>query len=176
MKQQWRFRGVVACLLAAGLGLSPAIVAAHGPKSEGTYVTTAPVEVKAGPADGYRTIRRFRQGTTFEIVGKEGAWLKVQLAEHGKHLGYIDQRLAAIKDHHVSDFSPRSAIPAAYVTTAPISVRQGPGEDFPIVATRPTGTNIVVIGLEGEWLRIASGHGSPPEYVSRRSTSVEHAD
>jgi len=151
---------------------------AHGLRSEGTYVTTGPVDVKAGPNEGYETVRRFRKGTTFEIVGKEGAWLKVQLAEHEARFGYVDNRFAAIKDHHVRHerINPRPAIPGTYLASKPINVRLGPGEEYAIVSTIPKGTKIIVVGREGEWLRIASRRGDPPSYVERRSTFLEPAD
>jgi uncharacterized protein YraI len=167
---------IVIAFVLLGFGSSPAIVMAHGLKSEGTYVTTGPVSVKAGPSDEHKTVRKFRKGTKFEVIGTDGAWLKIQLSEHGKHFGYLDQRFAAIKDHHATHIVPRPAIPAAYVTTAPISVRQGPGEHFPVVATPPAGTRIMVLRLEGDWLRIASRRNGPPAYVSRQYTFLEHAD
>jgi N-acetylmuramoyl-L-alanine amidase len=175
MKRWWRDQVVVAILLLEGLGLSPGTVTAHGPESHGTYVTSVPVDVKGGPGETYGTIRKFRKGTAFEIVGKEGGWLKVQLAEHENYFGYVHERFAATKDQHM-DINLRPAIPGTYMITAPISVRRGPGENFAVVSKLPKGTKIVVIGMEGDWLRIASKRGDPPAYVERKSTFLEHVD
>lgn len=183
---------IVAILLLGALGLAPAIAMAHGRTSQGTYVTTDPVDVKAGPNEGYETVRTFRKGTTFEIVGAEGSWLKVSLAEHESRFGYIDKRFAVVKDQHVrinarspnpaltkgqtTRINPRPAIPGTYFTTKPINARLGPGEEYSIISTIPKGTKIVIVGMEGEWLRIASKRGDPPAYVKRRTTFVEPAD
>ena len=175
MKRWWRYQVVVAILLLDGFALPPAIVTAHGPESQGTYVTTVPVDVKGGPGETYNTVRRFRKGTAFEIVGKEGGWLKVQLAEHNNHFGYVHERFAAIKDQHM-DINLRPAIPGAYLIAAPIIVRRGPGDTFAVVSKLPKGTKIIVIGMDGDWLRLASKRGDPPAYVDRRATLLEHAD
>ena len=166
---------MVAILLLGGLGLVPTVASPHGLRSEGTYVTTAQVDVKAGPDERYDTVRRFRKGTTFEAAGKHGTWLKVQLSEHEANFGYVDKRFAVIKDHHAR-IDPRPAIPGTYLTTKQIDVRLGPGNEHPIVATIPKGNKIIVVGREGDWLRIASRRGDPPVYVERKSTFVEPAD
>ena len=134
----------------------------------------------------------FGKGTTFEIAGKEGAWLKVKMAEHEDRFGYVDQRSAVPKDHHMrtnsrspSPLTPkdqqarahsRPAIPGTYLTTNPVDVRLGPSKDHSIVSTIPKGTKIIIVEREGEWLRIAARGVQPPAYVERRSTFLEPSD
>lgn len=176
MKKRRDFRLVsVALIILAVSNVPLAIVLAHGPESKGTYVTTKAVDLKGGPDQTYETVRKFRKGTTFEIVGKEKGWLKVQLSEHDLHFGYLDERFAVVSEQH-EEISLRPAIPGAYIITAPILVRRGPGDNFAAVSKLPKGTRIVVIGMDGDWLRIASKRGDPPAYVERRTTLLEHAD
>jgi uncharacterized protein YgiM (DUF1202 family) len=172
--------------------MPPAIVGAHGVHSEGTYITTHAVDLRAGPDPSYESLRKFRKGTTFEIAGREGAWLKVKIAEHEDRVGYVDQRFAVLKDHHARSHSrssisatdkdedtrlhPRPAIPGTYLTTHPVAVRLGPGNDHAIVSTIPKGTKIIIVEREGEWLRIATSRGQPPAYVERRSTFLQPSD
>ena len=112
-------------LVILAVSIAPvAIGFAHGPESKGTYVTIKAVDLKEGPGQSYETVRKFRKGTTFEIVGKEKGWLKVQLSEHHLHFGYVDERFAVVKEQH-ERISPRPAIPGAYIITAPILVRRG---------------------------------------------------
>ena len=176
MKRCRSYRVVlVGLVMLAGSSLHLSIVVAHGPESQGTYVTTKAVDLKRGPGQNYDAVRKFRKGTTFEIVGKEGGWLKVQLSEHDHHFGYIDQRSAVIKEQH-EDIILKPAIPGAYFIAAPIIVRRGPGDTFAVVSKLPKGTKIVVIGMDGGWLRLASKRGDPPKYVERRTSPLEHAD
>lgn len=176
MKKERDFRLLsIAIVVFAVCSVSPAIVVAHGPESIGTYITIKAVDLKEGPGQSYETVRKFRKGTTFEIVGKEKGWLKVQLSEHNLHFGYLEERFAVVREQ-LERISPRPAIPGAYIITVPIVVRRGPGENFAAISTLPKGTRIVVIGMDGDWLRIASKRGGPGSYVERKSTLLEHVD
>ncbi len=77
-----RAAALVAALLVTMMAVAPANVAAHGPPSQGIYVTIAIVDVKKGPGPEHETIRTFHKGKVFEIVGKQGRWLMVRLSEH----------------------------------------------------------------------------------------------
>ena len=166
---------ILAAALVAGTGAWPPAVTAHGPPSQGTYVTTAMVEVKRGPGPQYETIRTLAKGRTFEIVGKQGRWLQVRLSEHDRGDGYIDERFAVARkpDH---DAQRRFPIPGSYLTTAPADVRIGPGEQHAIVSTIPAGTRIVVVGMEANWLRLAAKRGEPPGYIERGQGRLQPAE
>jgi uncharacterized protein YraI len=165
----------VVVLCAVALGASPAGARAHGEPSLGTYATTGPVEVKRGPGPQYETIRTFAKGKLFEVITKEGAWLKVRLSEHQTSPAWVEARLAvrADLDRHPRGKQP---IPGSYLTTTVVEARTGPGASYPIVATIPKGTRIMVVGTESEWLRIASRRGDPPRYIERKQARLEPAD
>jgi N-acetylmuramoyl-L-alanine amidase len=166
---------LVVALLVAGVGAVPETVAAHGPPSQGIYVTTAVVDVKKGPGPQYETIRTLPKGKVFEIVGKQERWLMVRLSEHESTPGFVDDRFAVVKKPH-DDPQRRFPIPGTYLTMTPMDVRVGPGEQHAVVATIPKGTRVVVVGLEAHWLRIASRHGDPPRYVDRSQARLQPAD
>jgi uncharacterized protein YraI len=105
MHRLWRPDVIIEILVLVGLGMPPEIVMAHGAASAGTYVTTARVEIKAGPDERHESLRSFRKGTTFQIVGEEGRWLKVKIAEHEDRYGYIDRRFAVVKDPHSAELT-----------------------------------------------------------------------
>ena len=69
---------LVMALLVAGVGAVPETAAAHGLPSQGTYITTAVVDVKKGPGPQYETIRTLPKGKMFEIVGKQGLVLVIE--------------------------------------------------------------------------------------------------
>ena len=150
-------------------------MAAHGPPSQGIYVTTSAADVKKGPGSEFETIRTLPKGKVFEIVGKQGGWLMVRLSEHQSTPAFVDERLAIVRKP--PDPTQRSfPIPGTYVTTTTMDARVGPGEHHAIVATIPKGTRIVVVGLEANWLRIASKHGDPPRYIDRIQARLQLAD
>lgn len=56
----------------------------------------------------------------------------------------------------------------AYVTTADVKVRSGPGTRYKAVAEIPRETKVQVVDREGSWLKIVSKHGNPPGYIDER--------
>ncbi len=59
-------------------------------------------------------------------------------------------------------------IPGSYITTTTVNVRRGPGTHYEIVAKIPPGIRVLVVGKEGDWLRVQSKHGRPPGYIGAR--------
>jgi len=175
MRSRWYFGVIVKTVWVVGVYLTPTIAMAHGEQTQGTYVTTTTVDVKQGPRANSTTIRRFAKGTTVAIMDKERPWLKVRLSEHENRHGYIDARLAVIKTQP-EVIQLRSPIPGVYRTTTMVNLRQGPGENYAIISKIPKDTTIVVIGMEGNWLRIASKHGAPPRYIERSYARLHLAD
>jgi uncharacterized protein YgiM (DUF1202 family) len=133
------------------------------------------VAIKRGPGAGYETVRKFAKGTTFESVGSDGHWLKMRLSEHENHLGYIDQQFAVLRTKEHATES-RSAIPGSYIIAASVNARSGPGNNYAVVSKMPKNTKIVVIGMEGNWLRIASNRGDLPVYIERKYALFQVSD
>ena len=55
-----------------------------------------------------------------------------------------------------------------YTTTAEAQVRNGPGNDYAVIATIPNNTKVNVVGKEGRWLRIESKRGRQPGYIDEQ--------
>ena len=165
---------VASMLLLAGVGAAAECALAHGAPSLGTYITTAVVDVKKGPGPNYETIRTLPKGKAFEIIGREGRWLKVRLSEHEPAPGYLDASYAVV--WKASDSPRKLPIPGTYSTTTAIEARSGPGTHHPVVATIPKGSRITVVGVESNWLRITSKHGDPPRYLARDRARLQPAE
>jgi N-acetylmuramoyl-L-alanine amidase len=56
----------------------------------------------------------------------------------------------------------------AFITTADVQVRKGPGTSHPVVATIPKGIKINVVGRDGYWLKIESKQGNQPGYIDEQ--------
>jgi N-acetylmuramoyl-L-alanine amidase len=67
------------------------------------------------------------------------------------------------------------AIKGAYTTTTEVSLRSGPGMNYPVVTTLPKGIRINVVGREGYWLRVESKHGGAPGYIDEQFAEPETA-
>jgi len=62
-----------------------------------------------------------------------------------------------------------------YTTTADVSLRGGPGMNYPVIATLPKGIAINVVGREGYWLKVESKHGGQPGYIDEQFAQPEGA-
>jgi len=60
------------------------------------------------------------------------------------------------------------AVRGNYTTTADVSLRSGPGMNYPVVTTLPKGININVVGRDGYWLKVESKHGGQPGYLDEQ--------
>lgn len=69
----------------------------------------------------------------------------------------------------------QQAIRGRYTTTADVSLRSGPGMNYPVIATLPKGIAINVVGREGYWLKVESKHGGQPGYVDEQFAQPEGA-
>ncbi len=131
----------------------------------GSYVTTTNVNVRRGPGTTYEIITKIPTGIKVQVVGKEGAWLKVE-SKHGRPPGYIDSRFVRpASSQEAATTPPASGI---YRTTADVNVRRGPGLSYEVVAKIPRDTEVEVVGSEGNWLKVQSKHGNPPGYIEKR--------
>jgi D-alanyl-D-alanine carboxypeptidase len=134
-----------------------------------SYTTTADVPLRSGPGANYSVIATLPKGIRVNVVGKEGYWLKVE-SKHGAQPGYIDEQFAT------SDAAPKNrrtkasaaSVAGRYRTLKEISLRQGPGAKYPMVARIPADIIVHVTGAEGEWLRVESNRGGKPGYVEKR--------
>ncbi|MGH7774482.1 MAG: SH3 domain-containing protein [Candidatus Binatia bacterium] len=61
--------------------------------AQGSYVTTAEVNVRRGPGLQYEIVAQIPRDTKVQVVDAEGDWLKVQ-SKHGNPPGYIEKRYA----------------------------------------------------------------------------------
>ena len=134
--------------------------------TETPYVTTADTELRKGPGAKYDVIRTIPKEVKINVVGKEGAWLKVQ-SKYGRESGYIDDRNARPIAMAITK-SNIPSVPGAYVTTGEVNLREGPGTKYKVLRKIPKDTKINVIRIDGDWLRVESKTENPPGYIDKR--------
>jgi uncharacterized protein YgiM (DUF1202 family) len=59
------------------------------PPAEGQYEATVDTRVRSGPGIGHGVVADLRKGTTFDVVGEDQGWLKVE-SKRGNPPGYVD--------------------------------------------------------------------------------------
>jgi uncharacterized protein YgiM (DUF1202 family) len=129
------------------------------------YTTIQDVKVRSGPGTRYKIIAEIKADTRVNVAGQQGDWLRV-VSKHGRPPGYIDHRFARPAG---PETAPRVRSPrGTYTTTAPISVREGPGLHYKSVAKIDKDTQVTVVGAEGDWFKVQSKHGNPPGYIEKR--------
>jgi uncharacterized protein YgiM (DUF1202 family) len=159
---------LVLILLTAAIFVGNHALAAES-STETPYVTTIEAKLRKGPGAKYDVIQTIPKETRISVVGKEGAWLKVQ-SKHGREPGYIEastaRPIAVAVTKADSPAGPATA--GAYITTGEVNLREGAGTKFKVLRKIPKDTRITVTRVEGNWLRVESKTGNPPGYIDKR--------
>lgn len=129
------------------------------------YKTLQDVKVRSGPGTRYKIIAEIKADTRVNVTGQQGDWLRV-VSKHGRPPGYIDQRFAT--PISAESVTPASRLRGLYKTSANTPVREGPGPHYRLVAKIDKGTEVTVVGGDGDWLKVQSKHGNPPGYIEKR--------
>jgi uncharacterized protein YgiM (DUF1202 family) len=134
-----------------------------------TYVTTTNVNVRKGPGTSYEVVTTVPKGVKVNVVGREGAWLKVE-SKHGNKPGYIHGQYVRSLQDQPSAQTPSAATSVAgpYRTLRETDLREGPGLQHRIAAKLPADVKVNVLRAEGDWLRVESKRGNKPGYVEKR--------
>jgi N-acetylmuramoyl-L-alanine amidase len=143
-----------------------ATATSHAQNVQGTYITTADVQVRRGPGTNYEVIATVPQGIKVQVVGRDGQWLRVQ-SKQGHPPGYIDEQFVRPLDTQITQAATPSGA-GAYLTTSEVNLREGPGTKHKVIRRIPKGIKINVVGGEGNWLRVESRLGNPSGYLDKR--------
>lgn len=136
----------------------------------GTYVTTADVKLRKGPGTTYEVITTIPKDVNVNVVGKEGAWLRIE-SKHGGKPGYISEQYArplAGQKFAQEKTSPQS-VAGPYRTLRETELREGPALNSRVITKLPANIKLNAVRSEGDWLRVVSKHGGKPGYVEKRS-------
>ncbi len=103
------------------------------------------------------------------VVGREGAWLKVE-SKHGNKPGYINEQYARpVQDQQTAQTKTVVAeVAGPYRTIKETDLREGPGLQYRVAAKLPADVKVNVLRAEGDWLRVESKRGNKPGYVEKR--------
>jgi N-acetylmuramoyl-L-alanine amidase len=143
-----------------------ATATSHAQNVQGTYITTADVQVRRGPGSNFDAIATIPKGIKVQVTGRDGDWLRVQ-SKHGNQPGYIYEQFARPIDAQITKDTARSHA-SSYLTTSEVNLREGPGTKHKVIRKLPKGTKINVVGAAGNWLRVESKLGNPPGYLDKR--------
>jgi uncharacterized protein YgiM (DUF1202 family) len=153
---------IIAMMLSSSITLAQTI--------QGTYVTTADVKLRKGPGTTYEVVTTIPKNVNVNVVGKEGAWLRIE-SKHGGKPGYISESYArplAAQQIAQPKTSPQS-IAGSYRTLRETELREQPALTSRVITKLPANIKLNVIRSEGDWLRVESKHGGKPGYVQRQS-------
>ena len=147
--------------------LSPGTTVAQ--TTQGSYITTADVNLRQGPGTNYQIVTKIPKDVKINVVGKEGAWLKVE-SKHGGKPGYINEQYARPAGAQTTQAktSPLS-VAGTYRTLRETELREAPTVTSKVITKLPANIKINVVRSEGDWLRVESKHGGRPGYVQRQA-------
>lgn len=145
--------------LAVGAAFAAFASPASAQERTPAVVTASALNIRSGPGTGYRVLGSLRNGAQVTIIGRSGAWRRLQLDGsrtawgHGAYL-----REGASAGGGVS--SGGATTSQARVTASALNVRTGPGTNNSILGQLASGAVVSIIGSSGGWRQIRYGNGT----------------
>jgi N-acetylmuramoyl-L-alanine amidase len=157
--------GWVASWLTRRQQLSAALFAVPDLKLRGTVLSPAPVRrVPQSAAEPFQTLSR---GATVSLLGSSGTWHQVALA--GNTTGWVESRYLQVSNEGQHSASVRYSYHAngvdirqyalAVVDRHNVNLRAGPSTAYAVVELMQFGTQLRVVGTQGEWLQVVTSGG-----------------
>lgn len=138
-------------------------------EAQDTIVASERVNVRKGPSMTFDTVRSVPVGTKAVMIGLEGMWAKITLNNETlySHINYWvipDATLAKFKIPTVPS-KPEPVHEDTVVTTARVNVREGATVSSKVVSTLDKGSNAIMEGLDGKWLKVRYAGGTGYSHV-----------
>lgn len=110
------------------------------------------VNLRQGPGQETRFVRRLPANTLLNILKQAGNWFRVQLQSDNTE-GYIHRDFVILDMPQEPEGSPETQ---KGFTTTILNLRSGPGTEHNIITMLPADTEVTILEREGEWLKVAT--------------------
>ncbi len=117
---------------------------AAAPDAEMRSVAAAQVNVRSGPGAGYDVIWRAVKLYPLEVLGREGAWVRV--SDYEKEEGWVHGALLA-------------ETPSVVVVSRKANVREGPGPEHAVAWEVEREFAMKVLDASGNWYHVTDDDG-----------------
>ncbi|SFG21187.1 SH3 domain-containing protein [Sporolactobacillus nakayamae] len=129
-----------------------------------TGTTTANLNVRSGASTSGKLLTTLKKGSSVEVVGTEGDWLKVK---YNGGTAYVSKDYVKKPSSENSSGSDSTSETVLYTgtTTANLNVRSSASTSGKLLTTLKKGSSVEVVGTEGDWLKVKYNGGTA--YVSK---------
>ena len=124
--------------------------------------TTTNLRLRAGPGVDHPTLAFLLPNKNLEILGEQGAWLRVVAA--GRE-GFVARRYVALdaeeedlvptlrRDMEIEAEGEDISTSGSSLTTSYVNFREGPGTGHAVITTLKPNTPLEILGESGDWLK-----------------------
>ncbi len=161
-----RPHGLAATGFVATVALAPA---AFGAPGDALRIEAYNVNVRAGPSLDAEAVLQLDRGHRVVEVGRDGAWVGVELPDRGGWHGWIHGALVAPAAAEPEPAADRHRPPAeargddrrevVEVQVGSANIRTGPAMDSPVVAWMHGGRRLPVLERSNGWVRVGLAGG-----------------
>ena len=116
-----------------------------------TSTNQADVNMRSGPSKDHRVVATLGSGTKVTLISKEGDWAKISV--NGTE-GYVMTIFLSEKDPAKNDDQKNSEGYIQSPNSMPVNLREGPGRSTKVTGTLVTGTEVSLLGKEGDWTKV----------------------
>lgn len=124
--------------------------------------TTASLNIRSGPSTNYSILGVFFKGSTVQIVGKQGDWLKV----------IYKNSYAYILNNYVNSVYSKVSSEGVVSNCWYLSVRSGPDKSYSVKGTLEKGDKTYIIEGKNGWYKIV--YKGDVGYVSEKYISISN--
>lgn len=144
----------------------PVVAAADAPASSATaLVATGALNVRSGPGVTYSVVTVASQGQTVQLLGRNAnsSWAKIRLSNGSE--GWVNASLltpsVAINSLPFADSPAAPEPPVPVAPGAVLSLRSGPGFNYPVTGSVYQGLQVTAIGRNAAntWLKVRLSDG-----------------
>jgi len=133
--------------------------------SRNALVTGSLVNVRQQPGTQYPKVIQVKQGEKVEIIGEKEDWYQIRTTS-GKE-GWVANWLISLEcssqetqDTTVPAKPINTELKTIMVTGDVVNIRQGPSLAYSVITKVTGGTELKVLGKEGDWLKVQLGNGA----------------
>lgn len=140
---KWKIKYLCAVSAVLGVVFGSVTQLSYANTCAGIKVTNSFLNVRTGPGTNYEKIGTMHSGEHYVATGKvSGPWKEVWF-DGGKARWVYSQ-----------SYTTAATVNCDVVSTAALNVRSGPGTNYRLVGTAPSGSHWTIIGTDGVWKKI----------------------
>lgn len=122
------------------------------------WIDESVCNIREGPGQDKNVKFQLSKGTKVTVTGMEGHWCRIKTAtgDTGWVAGWvIDFSPPGVTLVRTTAEGAEEEVKIGWVARPTVNLRSGPGENYPRVGTLSLSTQVLIVGVKGDWFKVA---------------------